>query len=142
MDADEVKQEILHHRARIKDYKRHIQILEEQKSIQGIYVPSGVVLQIENYQELIRKCEYTISGLIPILIKPKQDEIIAFGSMLQVIGNKHATKWIISRIALAVGGNISDVNEYTLDLLTKNVRATCLEQITRLEKEIIEIENL
>jgi hypothetical protein len=119
----------------LRIHKSNLILLRENAAQHGFDKPLKLINDIKHEEQ-------KIAELKPRFIQITEPELDAFKAMLQVLSNRHATKWILSRMAISVGGNVSDVNDHTLDLLIKGVRATCLEQIARLEKDISEIENI
>jgi hypothetical protein len=148
-DPDEIREQIAHQRSLIKNNERHIHHLEEQKSTFGLGVSSSILVQIEKYEQEIKKCENKIAKLRLPLIKPKQEELDAFKAMLQIISNPAASKWILTTIAntgalfltrmVVIEGGLDDLQLYILE---KQMRTLCMDHIARLEKEIAEIVNL
>jgi hypothetical protein len=145
MDFEDAKEAISHHRNLIRNHQRHIRVLEEQKSTQGSLAPSGITIQIEEYQKNIRDGENKIAELRKPFIKLKQEELDAFKAMLQVLSNPSARRWVLSRAAdLTIGIIGQDVKVYEdmLYIIDKEIKSMCSEHIERLSNDIREIENL
>jgi hypothetical protein len=64
MDADEIKEEIAHQQALIKEYRKHLRELELQSASFGAIVPTHIQIERDKYISKINACERSIENLI------------------------------------------------------------------------------
>src|SRR5262245_56321920 len=57
MDADEIKEEIAHQQALIREYKKHLRVLELQSASFGLSCPPHIITEIDRLKSKIREFE-------------------------------------------------------------------------------------
>jgi hypothetical protein len=73
MNADEIKEEILHQRDLQKEYRKRIRVLEKQAAKFGdAYVPPHIQVEIDELTEKIQACEQTVKNNKSTIIQQKR----------------------------------------------------------------------
>jgi len=60
MDDDEIKEEIAHNRVLIKEYNKHLKVLELQAAKFGLHIPSYIQVEIDELNKNIQECKRLI----------------------------------------------------------------------------------
>jgi hypothetical protein len=139
MDANELKEEILHQRELQKEYRKRLRVLEKQAAKFGIYVPPHVQIEVDELQEKISECEQEIDT------NKKY-----FGKSLEIINEQIS---LLLRAAEGAPDFIILPEEANLQVLGLNNRMITLAQVydtfaklatqqNEKRQEISEIENL
>lgn len=79
MDIEEVKEEIIHHKALIKEYKKRLRILELQEAQLGLHVEPHIQIEIEALAEKIKSSEHKLETAYLLLGKRNSGQIIDYG---------------------------------------------------------------
>ncbi len=60
MDADEIREEIAHNKALIKEYKKSLRVLELQAAKFGLHVPPYIQIEIDEIRERVQSFEQSV----------------------------------------------------------------------------------
>src|SRR6266487_4792495 len=104
MDADELKEEIAHCQALIKDYTKRLRVLERQAAKFGIHVPPQIQVEIDELAEKIQKLTKTVDDHKQLLV---------------TLGERNVTE-VIAVVADLLGISIEDLNKAVVDIKDKN----------------------
>jgi hypothetical protein len=149
MDAEEIKEEILHQRELQKEFRKRLRVLEKQAAKFGdAYVPPHIQTEIDELNVKIQDCDKKIIELKAKIVEPHEHELEAFEAMLQVLSDASATTWIfmgfthqlnaLYRLDIPLG----DIDEHEMRDLSINMTRVCLRHKQRLQEVIADAENM
>jgi len=140
MDANELKEEIVHQRMLIQEHQRHLRLLEIQVAKFGLSAPTHLQIEINEMTDAIQRCKEKIETIKRDFIARLSEEYIQLSNDLKVALNQRNSTWPVGHTeeeALEVNREMrayrSQVKYQVRMLLVK---------IRNVEQQIYEIRNL
>src|SRR5262249_14998222 len=93
MDANELKEEIVHQRMLIQEHQRHLRLLEIQAAKFGLSAPTHLQLEITEVADAVQKCREKIETIKRDFIARLSEEYIQLSSDLKLALNQRNSTW-------------------------------------------------